>query len=247
MESLKLYETSLNEIKAIEKRMAFEQITNLKSYKKIKTAGNIESTQIKLEIENLKSILSAYTNAYVSRFETDGSNATVFANAKTTVIFIDNDNKIASVEKTSEFSFSVAVESSMLFFELVEKETAIEKIDGNQFVATAKFDVVSSTTTQTEFFAVKPGTENVIEKTKKIKVQNDTNNNLELNKKTINSNMTIKSLEDLPELKESINHKNSNKKNEEKNNKQNKTKKKTVESCTDQDISESKEIDSMKS
>ena len=80
---------------------------------------------------------------------------------------------------------------------------------------------------------------------KKIKVQNDTNNNLELNKKTINSNMTIKSLEDLPELKESINHKNSNKKNEEKNNKQNKTKKKTVESCTDQDISESKEIDSI--
>jgi hypothetical protein len=79
---------------------------------------------------------------------------------------------------------------------------------------------------------------------KKIKLQNDINNN-ELNKKTINSNMTIKSLEDLPELKESINHKKSNKKNEEKNNKQNKTKKKTVESCTDQDISESKEIDSI--
>ena len=53
--------------------------------------------------------------------------------------------------------------------------------------------------------------------------------------------MTIKSLEDLPELKDSINQKNNNKKNEEKS----KKKKKTFDSCTDQDISESREIDSI--
>ena len=69
----------------------------------------------------------------------------------------------------------------------------------------------------------------------------NTNDNLELNKKSINSNMTIKSLEDLPELKDSINQKNNNKKNEEKS----KKKKKTFDSCTDQDISESREIDSI--
>ena len=85
----------------------------------------------------------------------------------------------------------------------------------------------------------------IFKKLKNYKKNKDNKNikdNLELNKKSINSNMTIKSLEDLPELKDSINQKNNNnKKNEEKS----KKKKKTVDSCTDQDISESREIDSI--
>lgn len=152
--------------------MAFEQITNLKSYKKIKSAGNIESTQIKFEIDNLKTILAAYTSANVSRFEVDGEKATIFAGSKTTIVFVDSENKIASTEKFSEFSFLTAAPSALVSFELVEKETTIEKIDANQFVATAKFDVVTSATIQTDFSAVKPGTEKMIEKTKTIKLQN---------------------------------------------------------------------------
>ena len=54
------------------------------------------------------------------------------------------------------------------------------------------------------------------------------NNNFELNKKTINSNMIRKTLEDLPELKESIGKININKKDEKKNNIQNKKRKKRL-------------------
>ena len=78
---------------------------------------------------------------------------------------------------------------------------------------------------------------------KKVNVQinnNNTNNTLEINKKTINSNMTIKSLEELSELKDTIGQNTNNKEN---NNVENK--KKSIDNCTDHDISESKEIDSI--
>ena len=155
--------------------MAFEQITNLKSYKKINAGVSIQTTQAKIMIENIKSILSANSTANVIRYEYEGEKLNAIAQEKITIVYIDNENSVKSVEKPNEFSFSVSTQGAGQFFiDLAERETTVEQISNGELVATSVFVAQAYATLSNDFCAIRPKNEGVFEKTKIIQTQNIT-------------------------------------------------------------------------
>ena len=153
--------------------MAFEQITNLKSYKKINADSSVQTTQTKLVVENLKTILSASSTAIVTRLEYESDKVIAAAQQKINLLYIDNENAIKSIEKNNEFSFSLSSNGATNFFvDLKERETTIEQLQNGELVATSVFIAEACAVSAFNFSAVTPKNENVFEKTKTIKTQN---------------------------------------------------------------------------
>ena len=152
--------------------MAFEQINNLKSYKKTSAAKTVQSTQNKIELEDAKKVLSVATTAVVTKYEVDAETLTAFVSARTNVIYENNDGIIKNTQKDFDFNFSQSLPVGEQFSFLVnEKETTIEQIETNNYITTTKFEIETFVLVQTEFCAIKPGSEGVFEKTKQISVQ----------------------------------------------------------------------------
>lgn len=152
--------------------MTFEKNPTTKTYKKINDIETVQTVQAKVDLANLKNILSCGTTALVKKYEHDGEHVTAQAIATFKVLYITEDNSFASAETTSEFTFTLAAPVANYFrFNLQEVETTVDATNPTEAVVCAKFNVKVAALSQSDFAGVKPGTEGAIEKIDTVTIQ----------------------------------------------------------------------------